>query len=201
MHKHFAGTATALLIAFVILAVSMVKCATPRFAFYPNVLPESVDSSEVNVEYQMPYPGKISPDTPFWYIKALRDRARYWLTFKPTSKARLLLLFSDKRMMHARDLFVKTKPDLGYNTLTRSDNYLLQAYQKGQGDAEAMKQIALASLKHREIIEEEIIPIAPEDAKPLLIKSIDSSVLMYNNSKKSLITLGITPPENPFDKE
>ena len=69
---------------------------------------------------------------------------------------------------------------------------------KGADTKAFLTQLANASLKHREVINE-ILMIAPEDAKPEIIKTENYSRDVYKNSRNILYSLGMPAPENPFN--
>ena len=161
-------TAVTILIAFAILSISFLRIATPTYTYSPMVLSEKVENEVIpdKVDYQLAYQGKIGPDNPLWYAKAVRDRARYMLALNPTKKAELNLLYADKRLNSSIELFKNNKPDLGLITLTKAEKYLESAELQMTDDNELYKKIGLSSLKHREVIENEILPITPEDLRP-----------------------------------
>ena len=61
----------------------------------------------LEVAYELPFPGKVLPDSPFWVFKVIRDKVWYGLSFSHLKKAELALLFSDKRLGSAKILFEK----------------------------------------------------------------------------------------------
>lgn len=187
-------------LAFAILSVSFMRGISPSFAS-SGVLSQTVLGEQIpNVEYSLPYAGGILPDSPLWPLKALRDKLWYMVAFDSQKKANLNLLFADKRLVSAKMLFENNKPDLGLTTLTKAEKYLERA--KGsETNPDFLKKLALASLKHRQIIEEEIIPIAPEDLKPEIVKALDSSKNTYKNCRDELNSQSITPPKNPFEAQ
>lgn len=197
---NIALTVVTIFTAFAILSVSFLRIATPTYTYSPMVLSEKVESeSNIKVDYQLAYQGKIGPDNPLWYAKAIRDRVWYTLTFNPDKKAELNLLFSDKRLNSSIELFKKNKPDLGLITLTKAEKYLESAESKMNEDGELARKIGLASLKHREVIENEILPITPEDLRPQVIKTLNYSKEVYTKVKEQMLSKGLVPPANPFD--
>ncbi len=204
---NIALTVVTIFTAFAILSVSFLRIATPTYtynftsyAYSPMVLSEKVESeSNIKVDYQLAYQGKIGPDNPLWYAKAIRDRVWYTLTFNPDKKAKLHLLFSDKRLNSSLELFKENKPDLGLITLTKAEKYLESAELQMTDDNELYKKIGLSSLKHREVIENEILPNTPEDLKPQVIKTQNYSKEVYTKVKEHMLSKGLVPPTNPFD--
>lgn len=202
MKSKIAGVGATIFTAFAILLVSLLKCVTPNYAYSPMVLSEkSVDSSPTTIDYLLPYQGKILPDNPVWYIKVLRDKLWYALTFNIDKKIELNLLFADKRFGASVQLFKNNKPDLGTSTLSKSGKYMEKAEKLTKDNKDLLNKIALSSLKHREIIENEILPLTPEDLKAEVIKIENYSKLTYINTKDKLLKIGLVPPENPFKSE
>lgn len=197
-----AGILTTLIVAFAILMVSVLKSADTKFAYSPMVLSEKVESSKpLTVDYLLAYPGKINPDNPLWYLKVLRDKAWYVVTLNPSKKAELNLLFADKRLNSSLELFKNNKPDLGTSTLTKSQKYLEKAEILMGDDKDFYKKLATASLKHREVIEKEILPLSPEDIRPEVIKVSDYSKEVYKKVRDHMLSIGQIPPQDIFESK
>ena len=147
MFRRFTPALATFFLAFLILSVSIFKSARVSYTFNgdvsvpantPLVLGEGV---EIEVDYVLPYPGKIHPDNSLWFLKATRDRLWLGLTTDQTKVAKLLLLFADKRLVSALHLFEKGKPELGFSTLSKGEKYLESAAKaleentnQGEGD-------------------------------------------------------------------
>lgn len=198
-----AGTITTIVVAFTILSVSVLRCATPKLAYSPMVLSEKTESEKnkdtQKVDYLLAYPGKINPDNSLWYIKVVRDKAWYLFTFDTTKKHELNLLFSDKRLNSALVLFKENKPDLAFATLTKAEKYLESAVPDNADDSEYLNKLTLASLKHREVIENEILPLSPEDIRPNVIRIEDYSKEVYKKTRDLLQSKGMIAPVNVFE--
>ncbi len=195
-----AGILTTLLISLVILSVSVLRCATPRIAYSPIVLSEKVESNvTMTVDYLLAYPGKIGPDNTLWYGKVMRDKVWYFFTFNKDKKLELNLLFADKRLSSSLELFKNNKPDLGLSTLTKAEKYLEMAVPSNADNAEYLKKLALASLKHREVIETQILPLSPEDIAPRVNKINDYPKETYKKARDLMYSKGLIPPENVFE--
>lgn len=196
------GTAVTILVALAIFSVSVLTSIRPHrvFSYSPIVLSEKTENIKVTtIDYLLPYPGKINPDSPFWYAKVVRDKALLAITFNKNKKAELNLLFSDKRLGSAVLLFKNNKPDLGFSTLTKSTKYLEKSIMLIGEDKELYSKIALSSLKHREVIENEILPICPEDLRPEVIKQGNRFDEIYKKMREKMLLIGLVPPVNPFE--
>jgi len=210
MIRRFLVVLTIFIFAFGILFTSIARTATIRRSFSLS----STSLSDVKVlgettliDYKLPYPGKVLPDHPLWPIKVIRDRLWLFVTTNPTRKIELNILFADKRLVSAEMLFEKDKPDIAYSTLTKAEKYLENASlleetkrKMGEDTTGVLEQLAKSSLKHREIMEE-ILLIAPEDARPEIIKLEDYSTSAYSRARDALYEKGLTPPENPFGSQ
>ncbi len=204
--RRFLGTLFVLFASTAILVVSVFSSARPKYAFDGPIVLGTKEVVE-QIDYQLPYPGSILQDHPLWPVKALRDK--FWMLFQTTDKNKIEtnILFADKRVWAAKILFERQKPELGYSSLTKAEKYLEEASvventarQKDQNTNEILKRLATSSLKHVEI-SNEILLIAPEDAKPQIIKNQEYAKNVYRNSKKALTEKGIEAYKNPFDWE
>jgi len=192
--------------AFAILSVSVLQSTSISYSFTAQVSESSVLGAETpGIDYQMPYQGSVLPDNPLWIFKAARDRIWYFITASPLKKAELALLFSDKRLMSAKVLFENKKPDIAVSTLTKGEKYLEVAVaqetiagSQGYDTSAFLTRLAVASLKHRQIIES-LIPLVPEDAKPFVIKVENYAKNAYKTVREGLISKGLPVPIDPFD--
>lgn len=211
MIKKFLFASALIIFAFGLLFTSVFRTAAVKYEFSES--PEVADVSEtrvlgenaVNIDYYLAFPGRILPDSPLWPVKAIRDRIWLWITTNPSRRAELKLLFADKRVAMSKILFEKGKPEIGYSTLTKAEKYLEEAVdqekenrKEGIDTSEFLNRIAKASLKHAQIIEE-ILKIAPEDAKPGVLKTENYAKRAYEEARNALLEKGLEPPENPFD--
>ncbi len=197
-----AGILTTLLIAFAILSISIIKSTPPHkaYAYAPMVLSQKVESNKKeDIDYPLPYAGKINPDNTLWYAKVVRDKVWYIFTFNKEKKLELNLIFANKRLKSSVYLFENNKPDLGLSTLTKAEKYLELAVPKNADDAFYLKKVATASLKHREVIENKILSLSPEDIAPQVNKINDYSKETYKKVRDLLYSTGQIPPENIFE--
>ncbi len=205
MFKRIVLVLSTFFLAFSILSVSVLRsAAVPRvFSVSPSPTP-GASQEEEKIDYELAYPGSILPDHPLWFLKALRDKLWYLSTFNSSRKAELLLLFADKRLASAKILFSNNKPGIAFSTLSKAEKYLEQAQKmeeanrkKGMDTSEFLVELANASLKHREEIQK-ILVIAPDDAKPEIIKVEDYAINTYKQTRDALNSLGVSAPKSPF---
>lgn len=194
-------------LAFAILTVSFLQSASVKYAFAtPPATPSPSPFTKIDeIDYQLPYPGSILPNSVFWPLKALRDQVWLFLTTDSVKKSELSLLFADKRLAMSETLFKEGNAGLGFSTLTKAEKYLEEAAsleeraRMDKKDTAALSEkISLSSLKHRQVIEQ-ILMVAPEDAKPAIIKIESYSMDIYKLMLVGLNSMGIKPPNNPFN--
>ena len=195
-----------------IFLTSVYKMASVKHSFsgpYTSPLTSVVTSIEQgkDIDYVLVYPGNVLPDHPLWPIKVTRDKLWFFLTTDPLRRAELKLLFADKRLSSSRILFEKKKPELGFSTLTKAEKYLEEASnlekenrEKGLSTSGFSNSLAKAALKHRLVIQE-VLLIAPEEAKPKIIEVEEYAKNVYKLSRDTLLANGITPPKNPFERD
>lgn len=213
IQRVFAGILI-VIFALGILTASIFRSASPStYAFtLPSdeetngeVMGESEEPKEI--EYSFVYPGKILPDSPLWSLKALRDKIWIFLTRDLTKRSELKLLCADKRVVASRMLFEKDKPEMALSTLTKAEKYLEDAVAdeemsrgKGGDTSNLLLRLSAASLKHIEVMEQ-ILELAPSDAKPEIIKTRGYAEKAFEKSKQGLNEKGMLAPENPFEGE
>lgn len=206
MFKRWAGIFGFLFFASLVLVVSVFRSAEARYVFTQSPSPSPESGRPISVEYLMPYPGSIGPDSFFWPVKALRDKVWLGLTFEPAKRAEIRLSNADKRIQMAKTLFEENKADLAVSTMTKGEKYLEEAVAEEKkaraqkiANYEFMQRLTLATLKHRQLLEE-MLAIAPEDAKPAVVKMADYPKKLFEDSKNMLIDAGQTAPKNPYDQ-
>ena len=201
-----------LLIAFSILFVSILKTAsiTPSFTQAPLTeeqrLAQRYGNKEISelIDYELVYPGTVLPGHPLWFAKVLRDQLWLAMTTNSTRKAELSLLFADKRLSAARQLFENKDYENGYTTLAKAEYYLqraidLEEQSRGQGadTISVLNRIANASLKHRFIVQD-LLLVTPEDARADVVLLERIPIGVYGRAAAGLESLELTPPYNPF---
>jgi hypothetical protein len=205
MFRRVVTVILALFFAFSILSISVLRAASVKYAFYGEV--KSDNTSIPAVDYSLPYPGAILPDHPLWPLKALRDKLWLLISLNRSRQGELLLLFADKRLVSSKILLEKGKAELAVSTFTKAEKYLERAstlmddcWKTGIDSKSLSTKVATAALKHREVAEE-MLNLAPEDAKSDIVKAMDYSKNAYILCKESLNARGLPAPENPFKGE
>lgn len=196
-------------VGLTILFVSIARSAQIRYSFRISQNEKSpvlgIETDIIN--YKLPYPGKVLPDSPLWYVKVMRDKFWLLVSTKAERRSELNQLFADKRLVSSKLLFEKGKADLAYSTLTKSEKYLEKAFREeenarknGRDTSELLDNLALDSLKHIEVLDQ-MMAIAPEQVKPQIIVVKDSVTTLYEKIGVAINETGKTPPENPFKQD
>jgi hypothetical protein len=120
--------------AFLIFLLSFCFFSSKTYAVTENLSATSSSTPEIN--YELPYPGLL-PDSPLYFFRAIRDRIVGLLISDPLKKAEFDLLQADKRLNAGIYLFNKGKTSLAFSTVSKAENYFLQALDKVE---EAKKQ-------------------------------------------------------------
>jgi hypothetical protein len=201
-----------LVFAFGILFVSVFRTASIKYSFNSVGavdLNESIESrnqelEEIKIDYYLPYQGSVMPGDLLWPIKATRDKLWLAVTTDPIRKAELNLLFADKRLVAAKELFDKGDFKEGYSTLTKAEKYLEKACdvetkirEEGSDTVDLSKKLILASLKHRQVIKQ-ILLIAPDGVKEEVMVTEEYPRGVYGRKIHVLEQAGYHVPENPF---
>jgi len=161
MKRAVVGSMAVVMFAAGILVMSVATIFTPASVF--TAAEEATVSAVVTFvskpEYYLPYPGLL-PDSPFYKLKAVRDRVKLWLTFSQEKKVGLELLYADKRINAAWNLAEGGKLSLAVTTATKAEKYLESAVNRaeilsrgGQDVKSLLATFQKAIPKHGEILE------------------------------------------------
>jgi hypothetical protein len=169
-------------------------------------LPTDANTKDlIEIGYVLPNPGRVLPDSPFWTLKVVRDRLWLLITSDGSKRSDLFLLFADKRLGAAKSIFEKGDWQLGYSVLTKAEKYLEKASlseeanrQRGNDTSEFLYRVSLSSLKHAQMIRE-FVKYAPEEVKPKLIELENYPKRSFEQTRNTLLSKGLVPPENIFD--
>jgi hypothetical protein len=164
--------------------------------------------TDYKIDYSLAYPGKILPNSFFWPLKALRDKAWLFITTDKLKKIELKILFADKRIGGAMVLVNEGKNEVAISTLTKAEKYLEDASLteerlRIEGKAyssEVLIRLANASLKHFQVLKE-LESRVPDDMSVIIISSEQIPIKSYERARNALLEKGITPPNNPFKWE
>lgn len=121
----------------------------------------TVATPDQKIVYTLPYPGLLS-DHPLYFIKITRDRITEFLTREAANKAKLYLLYSDKRLAMSISLAQKGKNNQAIDALSKAQKYALRIppilrESKKQGvsaESSFIENLKLSNAKHKEVIED-----------------------------------------------
>ncbi len=191
---------SALFLAIGILASSILRATSLAYhaPSHPSYTLAAETESQPSIDYSLASPGRILPDNPLWFFKALKDKFDIFLATDATRRAELKLLLADKRLAGSKILFEKGKSAVALSTLTKGEKYLEEA-SKESTSSSFLETISKASLKHREVIEA-ILATSPEEIRPKLTQVEDYSKVVYKKTSESLISQGMQVTKSPFDR-
>lgn len=204
MFRRFLLAIALLFFASGILITSILRTALPSYASSQgSVTSTDLNASAQRVDYYLAYPG-ILPDHFLWPIKSARDNIWLFLTTDPLKKAELYLLLSDKGIGASQVLIEGGKGKLAVNSAQQAGKYLQEALKseeiarnKGVEVSGFLDRLALASLKHREKLQE-MEKSAPEDLRNDLSRTIEYSKKVFEELKGIFNYIKKPLPESTF---
>jgi len=192
-----------LFLALLILFASIYKTASLsyNFKYQPNITSAKVVAW---VDYELPYPGNVHPNSVLWPLKVIRDKFALSLKQSFLSKAETSLLLADKRLGSSVVMYREGDYENGVVAAKKSGMYLENSYQymlkaqnAGEDTGEFSHTLALASLKHWQVLES-LRASSPEDAQPVVNQINDYARMVYEKTTQIINASGSTPPPNPF---
>lgn len=196
--------------SFLVLTVSILKASAIHYDYSqpPNFEPDRDASDKLvyDITFNSYYHGNVLPDNPLWNLKVVRDRLWILVTTDPAKRSELYLMLADKRLGAASYLFLNKKTDLGISVLTKAEKYLEASVDCEQeakrenkiNSLDLVYKISSASLFHRQIIED-IMNVTTEQAKPMVVLSLDYPKRIYRETSSYLVAGGMRPIPNPFE--
>jgi hypothetical protein len=115
-----------LISAFLIFFLSFSYFSAEIYAQSGSSVASSSSKQKVNIEYELPYPGLL-PDSPLYFLRAIRDKLVSLLISDSLKKAEFNLLQADKRLNAGIYLLNKGKDSLALSTVSKAENYFEQA--------------------------------------------------------------------------
>lgn len=163
--KRFLLLFVSILIVSLSFKVAFAKDENPA----PDLSEEKQATSSAFIKYNLAYPG-ILPDHPLYKLKVLRDRISSALIDNPKKKIDFYLLQTDKGILATAMLVDKKKTDLTKQTALKAEhNYTLLTQElyklPKKPDADFLKKLKTASLKHQEILISLSKRVSKEDKK------------------------------------
>lgn len=194
-----------LFVAALVLLVSLVSSSSLEYEFELEPIDSSQATPVPGINYQLPYPGRIQPTNLFWPAKVVRDKLVLAMTRGELEKAKVSLLLADKRLASGAILTEQGKYEEAAEVFKKSQMYLdyscrlaYEAYGE-EGEASFPPVLALASLKHREVLEKSITRF-PEDARPVISEILNGPKQVFEKTSQLINESGLKAPANPFEK-
>lgn len=170
------ASSTALMFGVAIVLMSLLSVSDPA-KVYPS------GPTYVQADYFLPYPGLL-PDSPFYKLKALRDKILLLFTRQGEDKAKMYLSLADKRLGAVSALSEGNQLNLAVSTLTKAEKYLLQSVEETvllQKQGKDVKSLLLtltkAANKHLEV------------ADSLILKTDNQNRLTVDETKRLTLQL------------
>jgi hypothetical protein len=192
----------ALFFALIVLILSVLETSSVKYAFGAKPDP-TAGPREVDVTYELPYPGTVTPGSPLWPLKALRDKVSLEMSGDLLNQANFKLHLADKRLASGIELWASGNTNEALLTLEKSEGYLLSSFDslKGVGEQEGVhdtvRHMTYASLKHRQVLEK-VLAECGDEARSMVTKLLDTPKFLYTAGSSRMVELGMTPPDNPF---
>ena len=130
--------------------------STPSFAQENS----ASSSAQIPVDYMLPYPGLL-PDSPFYFLRATRDKIISFLISDPLKKSEFDLLQADKRLSAGVYLGNKNKFEMAATSISKGENYFESALEKareakkaGQSVEDIAQRLDKSAQKHEEVIKD-----------------------------------------------
>jgi hypothetical protein len=199
--------------AFSILIISVLRTASDKYSYKlmgaslsdSSVIGQTEKLEGIYIDYYLPSPGSVLPDSPWWGVKALRDKIWLMVTSDPKKEAELNLLLADKRLVSSQILYAKGKYTLGFTTLSKAEKYLVEAgnqetklREKGTDTVPLAMMILKASYKHRQMIKQ-IQLLAPDDGRSDIV-IVENTIRGLSQDKYTVLSdKDIIPPPDPFN--
>lgn len=193
----------ALFFALVVLILSVVETASVKYAFGAKEPDPTQEPKEVDVTYELPYPGSVIPGSPLWPLKALRDKVSLEFT-NGLAEVDFKMHLADKRLASGWEIWEAGDANEALLTFEKSEGYFLSAFDdlkkmdsNTEGIHDSVRQLTYASLKHREVLEK-VLAECNDEARPMVTKLLDTPKYLYTAGSSLMSELGMTPPDNPF---
>jgi len=201
MYGRFTTAISSFLLAVVILLVSVTRAASVRYVFSQSATPMPTETREFTVDYVLPFDEDVSTHSPKWLMESVRDRISTAISGNANAKAQDILSMADKRLVAAWSYCKDGDWSRAISLFAKSEHYLdaTKNFSFSSKDLQSgfLYTLADASLKHREVLEEAMLT-APEDAKPIISKMLNTPKVVFNEVNVEIARRGGLSATNPF---
>ena len=142
-------------------------------------------------ETEFPDPG-LTPDSPFYFLETIIEEIGTFFTFGDLKKAERYATLAAERLVEAKAVVEKGKPELVEKTLERYEMQLQnsiaraeKAQAKGKNTEKVMAMVGKATSKHLEVLAE-VYEKVPEEAKPAVENAMEASLKGHEKAVESL---------------
>ena len=129
----------------------------------------------------------LTPDSPFYIFKTLKENIQIFFTFNAEQKARQYLHLADVRLAEYQKMLEKGKTDLAQKTLDKYQKQLNRAISKveelkskGKDVKDIFESIASTTAKHIEVLEDNLQKV-PEATKQGIERAIENAKKISGN--------------------
>jgi len=157
-------------------------------------------------ETELPSPG-LTPDSPFYFLETIVEEIGTFFTFGDLKKAERYANLASERLVEAKAVAEKGKPELTEKTLQRFENQLnnsIARAKKAQAEGEntekvmeVLAKVGQVTSKHLDVLAE-IYEKVPEQAKPAIENAMEASLKGHEKAVevlKAQDALGNVPEE------
>ncbi|MEM7821520.1 MAG: DUF5667 domain-containing protein [Candidatus Aenigmatarchaeota archaeon] len=135
----------------------------------------------------------ITPDSFLYNLERIWERIQLRLTFNPTNRVRLRLLFAEERMLELDEMIRREKLEFVENLLKDKEGELDEADVEieklkiaGIDTTSLLEHLSNMTYKHVEVLER-VLERVPESARPAIEKAINLSVARHENCIERLL--------------
>src|SRR3989338_3264049 len=126
-------------------------------------------------------PSGITPDSPFYFFKTLKESIQTFFTFGAENKAKQFLHLADVRLAEYQKMLEKGKTEIAQKTLEKYEKQLNRAItkieelkNKGKDVKDVSERIATTTAKHIEFLENNLQKV-PEAAKQGIERALENA--------------------------
>ena len=123
----------------------------------------------------------LTPDSPFYFVKAWKEQVQSFLTFGAENKAKQFLHLAEVRLAEYKKMDEAGKTEIAERTLDKFKAHLERALEKAselkkdkKDASDVEKRIGDARMKHVEVLKENLAKV-PEEARKGLERAIENS--------------------------
>ena len=139
------------------------------------------------------YPG-ILPNHPLYWLKMVRDQAKYYLNRDPKKRLELLMTYADKRLVSGIILIAEEEVELGLSTISKGEKYLEKAANFAinnlaeEENYDLYRKLVDKYFDHRYEIEKILISDLDEGKKQVLHRLLENNIGVFESKYSNYVT-------------